>query len=80
MNINNSIKEIVSFWSSVPQAIKGLVDKATVRCENEYYSSKYERFYKGRHLKVFLKGAFWFFLLKGVIWIGVLIGAYYWSK
>ena len=78
MNVNNSIKEIVSFWSSVPQAIKKLVVKTTVACENRYYGSVYERFYKGR--KALLKGAFWFFLLKGVLWIGVLIGAYIGSK
>ena len=78
MNVNNSIKEIVSFWSSVPQAIKKLVIKTTVACENRYYGSVYERFYKGR--KAYLKGAFWFFLLKGVLWIGVLIGAYIGSK
>ena len=79
MNVNNCIKEIVSFWSSIPQAIKKLVKTLVVKT-TEAYENRFKGNTSKRLSKIVLKGAFWFFLLKGLLWIGFVVGAYIWSK
>lgn len=70
MNVNNSIKELVSGWSIIHKAVKGFVAAAVIRCENEYYVCDYEVFYKGPSMRVSMRRAFW----------GCLLSAYDWSK